>query len=185
MFSQLGPVFKTFLRQAEHADGRLEIRREEKDAQKRKEDEDSAAEETGGLWEDSTSVSVESLRTFLIEFLKSRGSAIPEENISVSVDAAQSAIATPANTIAARAVKAYTALTPQAPPPPPAPDVQADSAPQDLSALLAADEVRTMYVLIEELERLAQRGVQTLTIEKAETFLAALVNAVAAEKARA
>jgi hypothetical protein len=184
VFSQLGPLFKTTLRQAEQADTRLQIRREEKDDPGKKQDSEDQAEETGGLWEDSTEVSVGALRTFLIEFLRGRGENIPEkaplnsENVSISnpLDVEASPPATPA----ARAAKAYSSVqnqtysappVPVAPPEPPAEEV-------DLVSLLEADELRTIHVLIRELDQLAGKGVQTLIIEKADSFLQALVAAV-------
>jgi hypothetical protein len=41
-----------------------------------------------------------------------------------------------------------------------------------------------MHQLIKELDLLSARGLQTLTIEKADTFLESLVMAVALEKAK-
>lgn len=186
MFSQLGPLFKTHLRQAEKSDARLEIRRDEKqDPGKRQEAEDEG-DDTSALWEDSTAVSVEALKAFLVEFLKSRGDEVPE----APEDAADISLShtpeyrPPMNNRAAQAVKAYSSMAaqtaqPTQPPSEPEPP-QAEAV--DLVSLLAADEVRTMHVLITELDALSRKGVQTLIIEKADTFLEALVLAVRAEK---
>ena len=192
MFSQLGPLFKTTLRQAEQADTRLQIRREEKENQGKKEDAEESAEETSALWEDSTEVSVGALRTFLIEFLKSRGDSIPEaaesqgENTSIMSGLIPESRPPVSNT-AARAVKAYSSMQTQNYGPPPvveaAPEPQAEEV--DLVSLLAADELRTIHVLIAELDILARKGIQMLTIEKADSFLQALVEAVRVEKAKA
>ncbi len=54
----------------------------------------------------------------------------------------------------------------------------------DLVSLLKADELRTMHQLIHELDLLARKGVESLTIEKADTFLESLVLAVRLEKAK-
>ncbi len=198
MFSQLGPLFKTTLRQAERVDARLEIRREEKDTPNKKHDFEKDDESGGGLWEDSTSVSIEALRNFLIGFLQSRGEDPP--GIKSSAPAAPAAAhegaapqaqpAPPANAKAARAAQAYSAQAAHAAPPPlPPPPEKDDTAsssesPVNLADLLAADELRTMHALIHELDMLARRGVQMLTIEKAESFLQALVAAVELEKSR-
>lgn len=184
VFSQLGPLFKTTLRQAEQADTRLQIRREEKDDPGKKQDPEEQSEETGGLWEDSTEVSVGALRTFLIEFLKGRGENVPEETSQNSENMSISNIletkSSPAATPAARAARAYSSVqnqtysappAPVAPPEPPAEDV-------DLVSLLEADELRTIHVLIRELDQLAGKGVHNLVIEKADSFLQALVEAV-------
>lgn len=192
MFSQLGPLFKTTLRQAEQADTRLQIRREEKENQGKKDDAEESAEETSALWEDSTEVSVGALRTFLIEFLKSRGDSVPEapelqgENTSIMSGLTPES-RPPVSNAAARAVKAYSSMQAQNYGPPPV--VETASEPQaeevDLVSLLAADELRTIHVLIAELDILARKGVQMLTIEKADSFLQALVEAVRVEKAKA
>jgi hypothetical protein len=184
VFSQLGPLFKTTLRQAEQADTRLQIRREEKDDPGKKQDADDQTEETGGLWVDSTEVSVGALRTFLIEFLKGRGENTPEEasanseNLNIS-HALQGESASPA-TAAARAAKAYSSVQTQTYSAPPIPAVPPEPAAEevDLVSLLEADELRTIHVLIRELDQLAGKGVQTLVIEKADSFLQALVAAV-------
>lgn len=192
MFSQLGPLFKTTLRQAEQADTRLQIRREEKENQGKKQDFEETADDTSALWEDSTEVSVGALRTFLVEFLKSRGDSAPEiaetgdENTSI-MNSLTPETRPPASNVAARAVKAYSSMQAQnyGPPPVPAPPPEAPREEVDLVSLLAADELRTIHVLIAELDILARKGVQTLTIEKADSFLQALVEAVRLEKSKA
>lgn len=183
MFSQLGPLFRTHLRQAEKSDARLEIRRDEKQGQGKRQEEEQEDSAGSDLWEDSTNVSVEALKTFLIQFLKSRGDEVPEapeaasdsETVTLTPE-----YRPPASNRAAQAVRAYGAMATQPPPAPPPAEQAAQ--PVDLVSLLAADEVRTMHVLITELEALSRQGVQTLTIEKADTFLEALVLAVRAEK---
>ncbi len=188
MFSQLGAIFKTHLRQAEKSDTRLEIRRDEKQDQGKKQEFDTTDEESSAFWEDSTTVSVEALKAFLVEFLKSRGDEVPETAQAATEDAfvpPAPEYRPPVNTRTARAVKAYSSMAAQVSAPvPPQNSADSDTAPEevDLVGLLAADEVRTMHVLISELDALTRRGVQTLTIEKAETFLEALVLAVRAEK---
>lgn len=183
MFSQLGPLFKTTLRQAEKSDTRLEIRREEKENPGRKDEEDSGAEETSALWEDSTAVSVEALRTFLIEFLKTRGDH-PSQNSMPDQEAGYTPTPEyrpPANNTAARAVKAYASTAGQVSAPPPPAEEEPEQT-VDLADLLKADELRTIHVLIHELDMLSRSGVQTLVIEKADTFLEALVQAVRLQK---
>lgn len=192
VFTQLGALFKTTLRQAEQADTRLQIRREDKENQGKKDDPEEAPVDTSALWEDSTEVSVGALRTFLLEFLKGRGEAAPEaeaiidENTSI-MSGLTPEYRPPVTNKAARAVKAYSSLQTQnyGPPPVVAAAPAEPSGDVDLVSLLQADEVRTIHVLITELDQLAQKGIQTLTIEKADTFLESLVMAVRAEKQRA
>jgi hypothetical protein len=191
VFSQLGPLFKSQLRQAEKSDARLEIRRDEKQEHGKKQEQEEEAVDTSALWEDSTAVSVEALKAFLVEFLKSRGDEVPEapETSAVETDIALTPeYRPPVNTRTAQAVKAYGAMAAQtaAPAPPPEPlENKASEEPIDLVSLLKADEVRTMHVLITELDMLSRKGVQTLIIEKADTFLEALVLAVRLEKTKA
>lgn len=187
MFSQLGPLFKTTLRQAESADTRLEIRRDEKQGQGRKNDYEDSQDDTSALWEDSATVSVEALRTFLMEFLKTRGLETP----SVTGEMAENTLPPltpeyrpPANSTAARAVKAYAASSSSTPSYVPQPPAEEKTETVDLASLLRADELRTIHVLIAELDQLARRGVTLLTIEKADSFLESLVTAVTAEKVR-
>lgn len=183
MFSQLGPLFKTTLRQAESADTRLEIRRDEKHDQGKKQDFDRDGDDNDAMWTDTTTVSIDSLRAFLIGFLESRGDATPDEQADMAhIQPPAPETIPPANTIAARAIKAYTAMAPQSQQPPPVVEETEESV--DLVSLLKADELRTMHQLIHELDILARKGVQTLTIEKAETFLESLVQAVRLEKSR-
>ncbi len=187
MFSQLGPLFRTHLRQAESTDARLEIRRDEKQDHKKKDEQEGEADAGGSLWEDTTSVSVEALRAFLIEFLKTRGDDMPQTQITGDTAFAQPPQPekrTPINNRAAQAVKAYTSMAGQSQYEPPAQE-KSEAEEVDLVSLLKADELRTIHILIHELELLARKGVQTLTIEKADTFLEALVVAVRTEKLKA
>ncbi len=186
MFSQLGPLFKTTMRQAESADTRLGIRRDEKHEHGKKDHPEKQDEEESPLWNDSTTVSVEALKTFLNEFLKTKG--IEHETTSAVITTEESAYKPeplkPTTTIAARAMKAYGSHADHDPPPPSLSETKAPEEPQDLTALLKTDEVRTMHTLIRELKNLQDRGVDFLTIEKPDTFLEALVIAVETEKKR-
>ncbi len=175
MFSQLGPLFKTAFRQAEASDARLEIRRDEKREHGHSEEQDEK-EDTSDFWEDKTTVSVDALKAFLIAFLKEKGVAEDHAAISAAATPENMVPQKPLTTVATRAVKAYTALAPQTPPPPPAPEIPTENIP--LADQLKNDELRTMHILIRELDILASRGVHDLMIEKADTFLNALVLAV-------
>lgn len=189
MLSQLGPLFKTVLRQAESADTRLAIRRDEKQEGRRNGGDARDEAPDDSLWQDSAAVSITALHAFLIEFLKGRGETPPEIS---SPAADENLILTPeyrppATTTAARAVRAYGAAAADRDaqlPAQPQPQVSPPAEDVDLVRLLQADEIRTIYQLIRELDALAARGIQTLTIERADTFLEALVAAVAAEKVR-
>lgn len=178
MFSQLGPLFKTVFRKAEQSDARFEIRREEKEQHRKNEDETQETPDDIDLWADSTSVSIQALRSFLIDFLKSKGDDVPEEQIGLSQNAVPLPYTTHVleNPVAQKALKAYATMSSygQAP----VSSAPQESVSQNLSDLLAVDELRTMHVLIAELDILSGKGIQTLIIEKDESFLKALVMAV-------
>ena len=183
MFSQLGPLFKTVFRNTEHADARLEIRRDEKRDGRRKTEFEEHADDNS-MWEDSTDVSVEGLKVFLNNFV--RGMDGHEKNTAPSgIENAQDISPAPAhleptNTTTARAIGAYQSMAQKsgsaAPPVIPAEKTSADV------DLMHAQDVRVIYKLIEDLEIISARGVQTLTIQRANTFLESLANAVVLAK---
>jgi hypothetical protein len=183
MLSQLGSVFKTTFRHAESADTRQEIRREEKEDGHKKKDRDQSSRDDSALWDDSMAVSVEALHSFLVEFLKSHGAPLPaQESLSISPHAAPSSEQRqPVNSTAARAVKAYTAMTPA---PTPQPISQTDDNNRNINPadLLSAEEIRTIHALIDDVDRLAKAGAQTLNIVIVGTFLESLVEAVRVTK---
>lgn len=182
MFSQLGPLFKTVFRKAEQSDARFEIRREEKDTQKKEDEEREESPDDVDLWADSTNVSIQALRNFLIDFLKSKGDAVPEEgdNIAFNTNSVINNTEESKNSHTQRALKAYKTMSSYAQTQDMAQKTQSQQSTngQTLSDLLAVDELRTMHVLISELDILFKAGVQTLIIEKDESFLKALVSAV-------
>lgn len=185
MLSNLGPVFKTMFRQAESADARLEIRREEKENSGKKKERSDQGDDPTALWEDTMSVSVLALHGFLVEFLKSHGAPLPQEELAVSAEAAleQQQARGPVSSVAARAVKAYTAMAPTAVASPP---IQTVESPVEVNPadLLSAEEIRTIHVLIADVDALAKAGVQTLSITMTGTFLDSLVEAVRLTKTK-
>ena len=179
MLSQLGSVFKTTFRQAESTDTRLEIRREEKENSGKKKEREKDGPDDTALWEDSMAVSTTALHSFLVEFLKSHGAPLPqEENVALSTEATSSRqIRPPVSSVAARAIKAYTAMAPtQAAPT----ALQAPATPVEVNPadLLDAEEIRAIHTLITDVEALAKAGVQTLNITMVGTFLESLIEAV-------
>jgi hypothetical protein len=183
MLSQLGAVFKTTFRQAESTDTRQEIRREEKEDGRKKKERDRTSEDDAALWDDTMAVSVTALHNFLVEFLKSHGAPMPEdENLALSTEAHQAyEQRPPVNSVAARAVKAYTAMAPA----PSAPVVSSEPPDETVNPadLLSAEEIRTIHVLIADVDALGKASVQTLNITLVGTFLESLVEAVRLTKA--
>lgn len=184
MFSSLGPLFKTMFRQAEHADTRLEIRRDEKrESKKNTEFEDRP--DDNDMWEDSTDVSVSALRLFLQNFVSGKTARSPSGSEAASnnaFSASEDPSLTPpiapdspaVNSMTARAVSAYQHQTGYRP----APAAAASTPPQSDVDLVSGEDVRVIYALLSDLDDLASRGVETLRIRKAASFLESLTNAV-------
>jgi hypothetical protein len=183
MFSQLGPLFKTTFRQAESSDARQKIPHEERDNPSKKQNEDHKKDTSSNLWEDNTSVSIEALRAFLINFLTTMPEAqnatikarhTKEEELSQRPPESKR----PTSTKNARAVRAYQSMAAQsyAAAPPPTPKKSGTVEPT--ADLLESKELRDIYKLIDDLDILAQKGIVMLNIQKASSFVESLKNAV-------
>lgn len=182
MFSQLGPLFKATFRQAEQTDTKMAIRKDDpRDQGKRKDvPEDDPADSE--LWEDSTGVSVESLRAFLINFVEGRTQAVAgdlssndDPSLLPSAEPARPEVRAPQSTQVARAMHAYQSQAEKSgtafhAPPPAAPSSDVD--------LVQAQDVRVIHTMIADLKILSDAGVTMLTLEKAPTFLESLQGAV-------
>lgn len=190
MFSQLGPLFKTMFRSAEAADARLEIRREEKESGRKREGDEETIPDNNDLWEDSTSVSVTALRTFLIDFLRNQNGhdttpdlAQQQQDLpNIDMPAEEVQPPAPTSTIAMRAAKAYGAMAAQNTPPAPLQPPQ-PAGEENLADLLESDEVRQIHQLIAELDDITRKGIESLKIElEGRTFLEAVATAIHAAK---
>lgn len=190
MFSNLGPLFKTTFRQAESNDTRQNIPHDERDKGQKKREEEEETNNPNALWEDTTGVSVSALQAFLINFLKT----IPEaQDIHLNQTTDQDQILParppepkrPTNTKNARAVRAYQSMAERG----------QGSATQHVKPkhkdrieptadLVASQELRDIYALIDDLDVLAAKGIQNLTIEPAVSFVESLRNAVKIEKSK-
>jgi len=188
MLSQLGPLFRTMFRQAESADARMEIHREDKNTKRRKTDDAEDDADDNNLWEDSTDVSIPALQSFLSDFLRTHGAEMPAPETSTqNPTLSETPPATnetggsaPPSTIAARAVKAYTALTHTSPAPPP---VMTGAEIQPSAPALSAQEIRMIHKLLDDLSDLQKRGFETLRFRMIGTFIELLQAAVDSLKA--
>lgn len=182
MFSQLGPLFKTTFRQAESNDTRQHIPHDERDKGRRKREEAKKESQGPDPWVDDTSVTVEALRTFLVNFLKTMPGA--DDGLTQEVDQQNQPLSNrppeqkrPTNTHNAKAVRAYQAMadksTESKPPPQKRPPPTAATA-----DLLESKELRDIHGLIDDLDNLRARGVQALHIRPAESFVESLKHAV-------
>ncbi|MGB4058467.1 MAG: hypothetical protein WBK77_10335 [Alphaproteobacteria bacterium] len=187
MFSSFGNIFITPPRQAESADARLDIRRHDPDQENRRRKRDENSSDAFDGTEDSATVTVEALRLFLENFLKSLE---PKKDDGVGTLKAdliipdQDSYAPPpvVDGAQARAAGVYRHVA-QGVEKSAAPIVRPDnvSAP---SVELGADDVRTIYKLIDDLKPLIERGITHVTIERGESFLGSLVRAVTMAAAR-
>lgn len=190
MFSRLGPLFKTTFRQAESNDTRLAIPHDEREKGRRKEDEETNKETGQDPWEDSASVTVDALRAFLINFLKTVPGAEDEaslaglkENETLSTRPPEQK--RPTNTQNAKAVRAYQSMAEKTKKTTiPSSKKPASEKIEPTADLLQSQELRDIYQLIDDLEELEQKGLQILKIEKAETFIDGMKNAVRLEKSK-
>lgn len=182
MFSNLGPLFKATFRQAEQADTRMAIRKDDpRDQGKRRE---SAKEEPddNSLWEDSMAVSIDALRGFLVNFVQGKTHAGTDAGSGADAAApdapeqAQAEIRPPRDTQTARAMQAYQSMAEHGAghhPPVPLP-----TTPVSDVELIEAGDVRVIHRLIEALDSLAAAGHESLVLEKADSFLHSIEQAV-------
>lgn len=180
MFSNLGPLFKATMRQAEQVDTRMAIRKDDPRDQENKKDAPDDDDTGSDLWEDSMGVSIEALRAFLTNFVEGKTAHVAqagEAGTGAATVPPPPAPETrmPQNTQTARAMQAYQSMAGKTagayhqPPVAPISDVD----------LVHAEDVRVIHALIADLAALAAAGYETLPLEKSDTFLHALQEAVA------
>jgi hypothetical protein len=186
MFSILGGIFKAPPpRQTENADTRQNIQRHDPDAQRRKrsksKDEDMTESHLTGA-----TVSVAALQEFLINFLNAQKKQKPQKNHSSQVlnniNTEYTAPKTDQSVYTAKAASAYQTT---------ANSTQkstiliqtTDDGPAGPSFEINVDETRAIVGLIDDLELLVKADIEFISIERADTFVQSLQNAVASIKA--
>lgn len=180
MFSELGPLFKTTFRQAESNDTRQKIPHEERDHPNKNKNNDTKQESDDDLWQDSTTVSLEALRNFLINFMATLPGA-QETDIPLTKEETPKTQQRPkeknrpTSTHNAKAVRAYQSMA--------AHNERQNTAKRETEPTYrkppSADqienrELRDIYQLIDNLDYLANKGVQDITILKSGNFLESL-----------
>ncbi|MEM9469852.1 MAG: hypothetical protein AAF988_06795 [Pseudomonadota bacterium] len=188
MLFNLGPYFKTVFRNVEDTDTRQAIQREERDIARRNDEEEEDTRISIDLWEDKSSVSVDALLTFLQTFIQGQTftqnqskdakekSSSEESN---TADQREPTYKAPKDTQTAKAVSAYQSMNEKTAP---APQPQSSGTQTADADLIAGTEARDIFVLIEDLEVLKERGVSELFIEPAVSFVESLKTAVMREK---
>jgi hypothetical protein len=180
MFSNLAQILSNRPRHAENSDTRQEIKRHDPDQERRKKDEKDDDKGVRFDTYDNAVISVSALRVFLENFLNSLtgNAATGGEAIALSAqgfDAAEGADATdhkPQSAAASHAANVYQMAAKTARPTP-------VPVAKPAEPLLGNEDVRTIHRLMNETLVLQSRGIEYLTIERGETFLASLAAAVA------
>lgn len=187
MVTNFGNITSLTPRHAENADARLDIRRHDPDHERQGKKEKEPDSGPGFDTYDNAVVSVESLRVFLLNFLQSLIDATGyDASIQISASAPQGINQDPVagdkniSPRAARAAGAYQ-TTAQSSTAAQAPAKREDSVSK---ALLENEEIREIHSLLVDIDVLAARSIQTLTLEQDETFLKSLTAAVRKAKAR-
>ncbi len=190
MFSRLDSLFTGQLRHAETLDTKQAIRRHEDQPGREKKPHEETKEDASDLWEDRTTVSVRALKSFLEQLLKTAQAKTPSQagqagTEAVNVSPAAAAQPAPHETAprhvseqSARAASAYqrTYRATHA-------DAQAPAAPGAIPAIdLNPGEIRIMHRLVIDLGKLADDGTELLVLNKSESFLQSLVDAVEAAR---
>jgi hypothetical protein len=163
MLNNLGPFWNKIDRIAESADTHQYILRHDPDQLSRKKDNPKDNKEDR---DDRTSVSIDSLIMFL-------QSALPSSTTPPAATPAQSSTAPPPDSRAAKAASAYASAGGQKSPPP-QPQQQTNTTSPDLTE----EDIRTIHILITDLENLKTKGLQTLPIQEGRNFLDSLVQAI-------
>lgn len=192
MLYSIGNIFTREPRQAEHTDTRQAIQRHDPDYERPSQQQnEETAEEFG---EDFAHVSVDALSIFLKNFVKEQTSADTQQTAHqqpltsepeadtetfTQPDGESNAVSNPA---AARAANAYQSMS-QAHKQEEV-LIETTDAAQGPSLDLSAEDVRSISVLIDDLEELKKARIETLKIERAESFLQSLRNAVTIAKSR-
>lgn len=182
MYSRLDPIFKTQLRHAETLDTRQGIRRHEEQGGKKRDHEKDEEPDEDDLWEDSTTVSIPALKSFLEQLV---GSASRKQDLAAEKDISDSDPEHPHSEAssqksqrAAKAAQAYQrthrAVHDEER------TLPEGSSPQNIE--LRPEEIRTIHTIIQDLAALSDDGHRELTLQKAESFLQSLVNAVQVSK---
>lgn len=185
MDSKLDPIFKTRFLQTEPLDTRQAIRRHDDPAYSGGRHHKSWKEEEQDLWEDQTTVSVQSLKQFLAQLIAPATNAGGDDQQPAPAPGARERLdngdTTPETRKAAQAARAYERTYRATHKNEAAASLPAQALP---AITLSPEEIRIIHKLIDDLEALSGRKVETLIILKSESFLQSLVEAVRRHKQR-
>ncbi len=168
MDTRLESLFRPIFRQAESADTRLGIRRDEQRDQRSRNKDRDKNDDDQSQWEDHTFVSLPALQIFLQSLIGAPGMAT-----TTSIPEAPPSISSPPP--AAAAAKAYQTTArgghPAVPPPPAASATPATN--------LTPEEQQAVRRLLVDLDFLAAKNIAQLEIWRGDNFLQSLIDAAA------
>lgn len=187
MFSSIGKIFTTPPRQAEHSDTRQDIQRHDPEYERRKKKKQNEPEDL--FSEDGATVSVQALRIFLENFLKSlqeQGETTPQNAqhdpeqeefawFKANEEAGGQSENKPKSGNAAYAAGAYQHVAAAQQRTSLLEDSGVDGAPL---IRLEASEVRTIHAILEDLKNVEKKKIEFIRIERSESFLQSIAAAV-------
>lgn len=181
MDSKLEGVFRTNLYTTEKIDTRMGIRHQDPEAQKRQ-SRDPKDEEEGVFGDDHTTLSVAALHGFLNSLLQQAGQTPKQQEpentaptphpAGAMTQAQQSGYAAAANAYQSTAQSGSSTAIPLNDPP-------VTTAQATATIDLSEDELNTIRQLLKDVETLAARGIATINLRPAESFLQSLSAGVA------
>ena len=174
---RLDSIFRLNLRPLEKSDTWQGIHRHENTGDEKAKDHGRQKKDETPT-DDDTVLSLAALHGFLLMLVQQTP---PAQEAQAIPDTAPHAAPTQETRRAARAAGAYenTARTTQPGSRVSLTDSGSAPAPAGPHVPLSADEIRNIHALIEDVEKLAERGIATMTIPPAESFLQSLKNGVA------
>lgn len=186
MFSTIGRIFTNQTpRQAENTDTRQDIQRHDPDYERRNKKRDNEKEEL--FSEDGATISVEALRIFLENFLKSLSSQNTFNAGSKLVNKEREEFLNPQDNAhieqntksisgqTAHAIHAYQHTSEAQQKKSLLEDGSVEGAPP---ISLDASEVRTIHKILEDLKTIEEKNIAYIHIERATTFLQSISNAI-------
>lgn len=181
MFTSLNNILGIRPRHAEQNDTRQDIQRHDPDFERKRRKKEQSPDDLFNQ-EDGATVSVQALELFLNKFLKEL-SEKPKQGFNTQSQAALEKTENNEitkepnvkNNPAAHAASAYQHMAQSQQKTSLLEDINENNA--DLIAL-DASEIRTIHTLLEDLKMLSEKNIEYIHIERAESFLQSLVNAV-------
>lgn len=195
MFSRLDNIFRAQERHAESLDTRQAIRRQE-DKGRRSQKDAKPKKDDDALWQDSTSLSTSGLQSFLEGLIADQNNASEKQQTSIEQDDVQSLDQenteeqkSPAKPNNARAAMAYqrtqnTSYPEQAihqsnkSSQQPITQDGDDAVSHNDAINLTSDESRAIHQIINDLKELKAKGYTELTLERSDSLLQGIMNAI-------